>query len=133
MTLTFPTQEEVLSVHKRLIEEFGGSHGLRDEGALESAIAAAGNRAFYEGASLAVCAATYAFHLTQAHAFIDGNKRVAAAVAEGFVRYNRAHLAAGGQEIIALFLAIAAGEMKRDEVEEWFEQRVVQEEEDSVE
>jgi len=78
--LLFPTIKEVLDLHKQAIEEFGGAHGLRDEAALGSAIMAAENRAYYENASLASCAATYAYHLTQAHAFIDGNKRIAAAV-----------------------------------------------------
>jgi hypothetical protein len=71
--LLFPTIKEVLDLHKQAIEEFGGAHGLRDEAALESAIMAAENRAYYENVSLAICAATYAYHLSQAHAFIDGN------------------------------------------------------------
>lgn len=66
--------------------------GLRDEGALESALLAAENRAYYEEARLAVCAATYAYHLTQAHAFIDGNKRIGTVVAELFIEFNGAQL-----------------------------------------
>ena len=58
--------------HARLIEQTGGRAGIRDVGLLESALAAAENRHIYEGADLAACAATYAYHLTQAHAFIDG-------------------------------------------------------------
>jgi death-on-curing protein len=53
---------------------------------LESALAAAQNRHGYEGADVVSCAAAFAYHLTQAHAFIDGNKRVAAAVTETFIR-----------------------------------------------
>lgn len=71
MAFAFLTKDEVLRFHAKGIEELGGSHGLRDEGALESALLAAENRAYYEEASLAVCVATYAYHLTQAHAFID--------------------------------------------------------------
>jgi death-on-curing protein len=73
----FPELEMVLKFHYKLIERYGGSHGLRDQGALESALAATQNRYFYEEANLATCAATYAYHLSQAHAFIDGNKRIA--------------------------------------------------------
>jgi len=72
----------------RAIEEFGGLHGVRDVGALEAALTAAENRVYDEQASLSVCAATYAYHLTQAHAFLDGNKRIAAAVAEIFLELN---------------------------------------------
>jgi death-on-curing protein len=120
----FPRKQEVLDIHARLIEEFGGSHGLRDEGALESALVASENREYYENADLATCAATYAYHLTQAHAFIDGNKRIAAAVSEIFLELNSARLNATNEQIISLFLDIAAGKLSRDEVEQFFLQWV---------
>jgi death-on-curing protein len=122
--LLFPTIEEVLDLHKQAIEEFGGTHGLRDEAALESALMAAENRAYYENASLAICAATYAYHLSQAHAFIDGNKRIAAAVSELFLSINDARLELTNDEIVDLFLGIAASQITRDEVERIFAQRV---------
>jgi death-on-curing protein len=122
--LLFPTTEEVLDLHKQAIEVFGGVHGLRDKAALESALMATENRAYYENASLAICAATYAYHLTQAHAFIDGNKRIAAAVAELFLSINDARLELTNDEIVDLFLGIAASRITRDEVERIFAQRV---------
>jgi death-on-curing protein len=109
----------------RAIEEFGGLHGVHDVGALEAALTAAENRAYYEQASLPTCAATYAYHLTQAHAFLDGNKRLAAAVAEIFLELNGAELRTTDAEIVAVFLAIAAGEVLRQDAEQWFAQRVV--------
>lgn len=117
----FITKEIALLLHKRSIEEHGGSHGLRDEGGFESALAAAENRYFYEEASLTVCTATYAYHLTKAHAFIDGNKRIAAAVAETFLEWNGLWLNASNDEVVDLFLAIAAGECTREEVEAFFQ------------
>lgn len=122
--MLFPTIEEVLDTHAEAIEEFGGTHGLRDPAALESALMAAENRAHYENASLTVCAATYAYHLTQAHAFIDGNKRIAAAVSELFLSINDAKLELTNAEVIDIFLNIAASRITRDEVERIFEQRV---------
>lgn len=86
----FPTAQEVLVIQRRLIEEFGGIHGIRDWGALESALCAAEQRVYYEQVDLRVCAATYAYHLTKAHAFLDGNKRLAAAVSEIFLEMNGA-------------------------------------------
>lgn len=56
---------------------------------------------------------------------MDGNKRVAAAAAEIFVELNGAELHATNDEIVTLFLAIAAGQVGRQEVERWFAQRVV--------
>ena len=96
---------------------FGGSHGLRDEGALEAALLAAENRAFYEDADLITCAAVYAYHLTQAHAFIDGNKRVAAAATELFLELNGELLEASDEALVALFMGIAAGRLTRGDVE----------------
>ena len=118
--LSFLEISEVIELHAKTIEAFGGSHGLRDAGALESALRAAENRHYYEDAGLTVCAATYAFHLTQAHAFIDGNKRIADVAATIFLKLNNAQIAASSSELIDLFLKIAASEMTREEVEEFF-------------
>ncbi len=118
--MLFLYKNEVIAIHKKLIEEFGGIHGLRDEGALESALAAVENRAYYEHATSAVCAATYAYHLTQAHAFIDGNKRIAAAVSEIFLEINDVNLHATNEQIVDLFLGIASGEKSRNALEQIF-------------
>lgn len=122
--MKFPDKLDVLTVHARLIAETGGSIGLRDEGLLESALAAAENRHGYEDADLVTCAATYAYHLTQAHAFVDGNKRVAAAVTETFLESNGSQLAMTDAELVRLFLDIAAGLLRRDEVERLFRARI---------
>lgn len=115
--MRFPDKLDVLTVHARLIAETGGSIGLRDEGLFESALAAAENRYNYEDADLVTCAATYAYHLTQAHAFVDGNKRVAAAITETFIESNGSQLTMTDEEIVRLFLDIAGGILNRDEVE----------------
>lgn len=60
-------------LHARTTAIHGGSPGMRDEGGLESALAAPENRYYYEDAELIGCAASYAYHLSQAHAFVDGN------------------------------------------------------------
>lgn len=125
MPFLFPRKDEVFELHKRALDEFGGTGGLRDEGALESALAATENREYYEQVDLATCAATYAYHLSQAHAFVDGNKRVAFAVSEVFLKVNGAELMATNDQLIELFLKIAAGELSRDEVEEFFKRWVV--------
>jgi death-on-curing protein len=116
----FPSREEVLLIHTEIINETGGSHGLRDAGALESALKATENRLFYETSDLAVLGATYAFHLSQVHAFVDGNKRIAAVVSELFLELNGAKLKATNDEIIELFLDIAASRVSREHVERKF-------------
>jgi death-on-curing protein len=102
------------------------------EGALEAALTAAENRAYHEQAALTICAVTYAYHLTQAHAFLDSNKRVAAAVAEIFLELNGAELRATDDQIVALFLAMAAGQISHQDVEQWFAQWVVAKQEPSA-
>ena len=123
--MKFPDKLDVLAVHARLISETGGAVGVREEGLLESALAAAENRDHYEAADLVACAATYAYHLTQAHAFIDGNKRVAAAIMETFLETNGAELRMTDEEIAQLFLDIASGSLDRDGVDERLRQRVI--------
>ena len=115
--MRFPDKLDVLAVHARLITETGGSTGIRDEGLLESALAAAEIRFNYENADLITCAATYAYHLTQAHSFVDGNKRVAAAITETFLVSNDYELLMDDDEVVKLFLDIAAGILTRDDVE----------------
>ena len=122
--MKFPDKLDVLAVHASLISETGGSAGLRDEGLLESALAAAENRHYYEAAELVTCAATYAYHLTQAHAFIDGNKRIAAAITETFLETNGGQLMMTNEEVVQLFLDIASGVQNRDEVERWLRGKV---------
>ena len=123
--MIFPDKSAVLEIQSLLIERFGGIHGLRDEGALESALNAAENRAFYEDAPVDVLAATYAFHLSQAHAFLDGNKRIAAAVTGVFLELNGAWLNASQDEIIELFLDIAASRITREVVESKFAEWII--------
>ena len=116
----FPDFDEVLLIHGEIIKSTGGSEGLRDAGALESALNAAANRFNYETQNIAKLAATFAYHLSQAHAFVDGNKRIAAVVSELFLNLNGFKLNATNDEIVELFLAIAASQIARDEVEEKF-------------
>jgi death on curing protein len=122
--MKFPDKLDVLTVHATLIAETGGTSGLRDEALFESALAAAENRRRYETADAVSCAATYAYHLTQAHAFFDGNKRVAAAITETFLETNGFQLLMTNEELVDLFLATDASMISRDEVEQRLRKRV---------
>ena len=116
--MRFLSLEEVLLIHNRTILVHGGTPGIRDPGGLESALVAVRNRRLYENAMTLQCAATYAYHLSQAHAFLDGNKRIAAQTTEIFLALNNIQLAATNDEIVELFLGIAASELSRAQVEE---------------
>lgn len=121
----FPDFDEVLLIHAEIIKSTGGGEGLRDAGGLKSALKAAENRLNYETEDLAKLAATFAYHLSQAHAFVDGNKRIAAVVAELFLKLNGTKLNLTNDEIVEIFLAVAAGELSREAVEGKFSERLV--------
>jgi death-on-curing protein len=116
--MRFLSLPEVSWMHDQTIRAHGGTAGLRDAAALESALIAVRNRRLYEDAELVQCAATYAYHLAQAHAFLDGNKRIAAVATETFLALNGISLRATNDEIANLFLGIAASEISRDQIEQ---------------
>jgi len=73
--VVFLSLDLVLELHRRSLREHGGSDGVRDQAGLESAIGQPQNDHFYGGADIYGVAAAYAFHIAQAQAFVDGNKR----------------------------------------------------------
>lgn len=79
---------EVLELHDQSLAEFGGSAGIRDSGLVESALASAKNTFFFGSGDLFDIAAAYAFHIAEAQAFLDGNKRTAIASAIAFLHLN---------------------------------------------
>lgn len=113
----FLTVDEALAIHADQIRRHGGSHGLRDLALLSSALAMP--QASLDGVhlhtSLAEMAAAYLFHLAQNHPFVDGNKRVALAVALTFIWLNDRRLQAGEDELTDLVMGIAAGRVGKSE------------------
>lgn len=111
--IVYLTLEQVISLHRRAIEVHGGTHGIRDRGALESAVAQA--CATFDGvefhAGPANKAAAYLYHLARNHAFLDGNKRVATAAAITFLALNGLFLPAelDAGELYELTMAAATG------------------------
>ncbi len=123
MEPTFLTLDEVLEIHQEQIEKYGGSAGLRDAGALESAIAmpmatVAGE---YLHPTVPAMAAAYLFHLTQNHPFLDGNKRVGANAAITFLRMNDWEPTFSEDELVDFVLAVASGKIGKTEVIAFFE------------
>ena len=88
--MRYLTLAEVVELHRRLLQATGGAPGVRDFGALESAIAQP--KASFAGVdlhpTLAEKAAALAFSLVQNHPFVDGNKRVGHAAMETFLVLN---------------------------------------------
>ncbi len=84
-SVRFLSLDDVIRIHERMLEEFGGSSGIRDPGLLESAVYRP-QSGYYE--NLAEMAAALLHSLLMNHAFVDDNKRVAVAAADVFLRFN---------------------------------------------
>lgn len=84
----FLSLAEVLYLHDESLRRYGGSAGIREPGLVESALGSAQNEFWYGRGGLFEIAAAYAFHIAQSQAFVDGNKRTAAASAISFLRKN---------------------------------------------
>jgi death-on-curing protein len=124
--LIFVSVGDAITIHRRMVDEFGGDSGLRDRGLLESALAMP--KAMFGGVYLHVdlpsMAAAYHYHLCANHPFVDGNKRVAVAVAEVFLRANGLQLEATDDEIVELTLGVASGATGKPEVIDFYVKRV---------
>lgn len=115
------SKEKVLLLHKMIEQETGGGIGVRDEGLLESALesvyATFGGQDLYptkeeKGARLG-------YALISNHAFVDGNKRIGMYVMLTFMEVNGVPLECTNEEVAAVGLRVAAGEMGYDELLEW--------------
>lgn len=114
--------EVAMAAHAEQLAEHGGASGVRDAGALESAMMRPRNLADYGAPDIAALAAAYAFGIARNHPFVDGNKRTAAVVAETFLALNDHALSASDAELVVTILALAAGELTEEELADWFRQ-----------
>jgi death on curing protein len=111
--------ELVIAIHDEQLAEFGGASGLRDAGALESALARPLNRYHYGNTKLASLAATYGFGISRNHAFVDGNKRTAFLAIVTFLGLNGVDFDVPEPEAVVMMLALAAGEVDEDGLALW--------------
>jgi len=117
--------EVAMAAHAGQLAEHGGAEGVRDAGALESAMARAVNLGAYGEPDAAALGAAYAFGIARNHPFVDGNKRTAAVIGETFLMLNGYRLDASDAELVVAILALAAGELSEDELADWFRSHLV--------
>ncbi len=126
--MRYLTLGEVLDLHRRILLRSGGAGGIRDLGALESAVAQP--RMTFGGTELyidmAAKAAALCFSLIQNHPFVDGNKRVGHAAMETFLVLNGFEITATLDEQERVMLAVASGSGSRDDLAEWLREHMVQ-------
>lgn len=109
----------VLAIHDRQITRHGGASGMRDRALLEMGCARAMNLAAYTDAGLADIAAAYAFGISRAHAFVDGNKRTAFVTALTFLRLNSFSFRPSPVEGVRMMEDLASGQVSEMDFARW--------------
>ena len=114
----------VLAIHDRQLAEHGGADGIRDLGAVESALDRPVNLAAYGHPDAAALAAAYMYGLAMNHGFVDGNKRVAWVVGRLFLADNGCDLEFDPMEAIRVMEGVAASRVGETELGEWLRVRL---------
>ena len=125
--MRFLSLGEVLALHRRILAESGGRLGIRDLGAIESALAqprvsVAGEDAY---PTLVDKAAALGYSLIRNHGFFDGNKRIAHAAMEVFLVLNGMELRASVDEQERFMLSLAGGEASREGLADWLRSNTI--------
>ena len=117
----FLTVDEVVALHRLVVDQSGGARGIRDPAGLASAVAQP--RMTFDGRdlypTLVEKAASIGFSLVRNHPFVDGNKRIGHAAMETFLLLNALELVATVDEQEKVVLGLAEGSLKRDAFTEW--------------
>ena len=117
---TWLSRVAIDAIHTDQIREHGGLAGLRDENALESALARARQKWHYsEDADLATLAAAYGFGLVKSHAYRDGNKRIGFLAIATFLGINGCELQATDAEVVAEIVTLADGHVSEGQLADW--------------
>ena len=109
----------VLAFHSKQIQEHGGSHGVRDKGLLESALARPQHLFNYENPGIFDLAACYAYGIVKNHPFVDGNKRAGIVTAGVFLQINGFILQTPEPELVSQVTALADGSLDENEFSKW--------------
>ncbi len=127
MTPLFLDLDQVIRLHRSLIEHYGGSEGICDAGLLHSAIAmpqaAYGGQYLHE--DLYAMAAAYLFRLVQNHPFLDGNKRPGAAAAVVFLAMNDITIDNDEEGLVDLTLRVATGQAGKAAIADFFRHHAI--------
>jgi death-on-curing protein len=108
------------AIHNDQLREHGGVPGVRDESALESALARPRQKWHYsEGTDLRALAAAYAFSLVRSHPYRDGNKRIGFLALVTFLGVNGYEFSASDTEVVTEMVALAEGGVTEDALVDW--------------
>ena len=118
--------EVVLALHDEQLAAHGGLAGIRDRGAVKSALARPRNLAAYEACDdIARLAAAYAYGIARNHGFADGNKRTALVTADLFLMLNGYELVSSPVENVLTILSLAEGSLSEEVLTSWIRQNII--------
>ena len=109
----------VIAIHDEQLAIHGGSPGIRDMGALESAIDRPRNKWAYESSELPELAAAYAYGISRNHPFVDGNKRTSLLALYTFLGINGIEFVVREDMAAAMMISLAAGEVSEESLARW--------------
>lgn len=113
------TRDAVLAIQLRLLAQFGGLPGVRDDGLLESALNRPRQLLAYGEPDLFDLAAAYALGIVKNHPFLDGNKRAGFMAAYTFLGVNGVNLEIPEPEVVLQTLGLAAGAVSEQAYAKW--------------
>jgi len=116
-------EDVVQAIHDRQLAEHGGPGGVREAGALHSALARPRNLAAYESFDAPALAAAYAYGIVRNHPFIDGNKRTGWVVARLALARNGFRLTFDPHDAVRTIERLASGKLSESELVDWFRPR----------
>lgn len=115
----------IYAAQGKMLAQHGGSRGIRDAGALISALDRPRNLAAYGDPDLSDLAASYAFGVAKAHAFVDGNKRAAWVAMRLFIRDNGRDLSHTRKEAVEIMVELASDRIGEVDLASWIRSRIV--------
>jgi death-on-curing protein len=121
--IIFIPKELILYFYAQLIQNYGGTYGIRDEKLLDSALEQP--KATYEGKylhdTLIKMAAAYGYHLCNNHPFVDGNKRIALVAMDVFLQRNDLEIIASEKSTYKIMIQISSGLLSKKDLITWLE------------
>jgi death-on-curing protein len=123
LPIRFLPEAIVIAIHDDQVRLYGGAYGIRDAAGLDAAMHMP--QAQFDGEflhpTILHMAAAYGFHLCQNHPFIDGNKRTAGMVMLTFLQFNSLEPLATELDYYTTMMAVAAGQMRKEQLAEWLQ------------
>ncbi len=121
---------DVLEIHQKLIENYGGHTGVRDEELLQSALAQVSMtfEGVYLHKTIYEMAAAYLFHIAKNHPFVDGNKRTGITLAVLFLSRDGIEINCSEESLADFVISVAGGRVSKNTIARWFEENSIVEE-----